>query len=93
VAKVILFPKTPSRLCRTPSINRGRVENTPVLWEESPAPPLFIEEVARSDGGVFGNKMTFASPCFYVTLINMLPQIDNIHFWMGILVKTEESDV
>ena len=29
-----------------PSINRGRVELLFKFWEESPAPPLFIEEVA-----------------------------------------------
>ena len=39
--------------------------NTPCLREESPAPPLFIEEVARSDGGVFENKMTFDIPHFH----------------------------
>jgi len=46
VSKVIF--QTPSPLRGTPSINRGRVEILPVL-----APPLFIEEVARNDRGVF----------------------------------------
>ncbi len=58
------FFKLPPPLRGTPSINRGRAGNTPCLREESPAPPLFIEEVARSDGGVFGNKMTFGTALF-----------------------------
>ena len=39
--------------------------NTPCLREESPAPPLFIEEVARSDGGVYFFKLSplLACPC------------------------------
>ncbi len=35
----------------TPSINRGRVEM--VVFSVRVVPPLFIEEVARSDGGEF----------------------------------------
>ncbi len=51
---------SPKGIFQTPSPPAGyslykqrKSWNTPCLREESPAPPLFIEEVARSDGGVF----------------------------------------
>ena len=62
---------SPKGIFQTPSPPAGyslykqrKSWNTPCLREESPAPPLFIEEVARSDGGVFGNKMTFGTALF-----------------------------
>ena len=34
----------------------GELKYLPCLWQKSPVSPLFIEEVARSDGGVFEDK-------------------------------------
>ena len=51
VQKVIFL--TPSPLRGTPSIKtEGELKCSAIFREESPAPPLFVEEVARSDGGV-----------------------------------------
>ena len=83
--------KTPPSLRATSSINRGGAGDSSRRKGVFSTLPLFIEGVRRSREGV--REMTFASPCFYVTLVNMLPQIDNVHFRVGILVKTEEGNV
>ena len=85
VSKVILSSKTPPSLRATSSINRGGAGDSSRRKGVFSTLPLFIEGVRRSREGV--REMTFASPCFFMLL---LPQIDNVHFRVGVLVKTEE---